>query len=161
MTSAALSNADFRRACGQFATGVAIAAVLDEAGNPHGLTINSFTSVSLEPPLVLICIDYRAAILQRFLRASHFGLSILKEDQRETSNRFAGPVDDRFDGVQWHAGPAGAPLLDGSLTTMECATRQVVDGGDHAIFLAQVMGVDVSSGAPLLFFESCYQKVSR
>jgi flavin reductase (DIM6/NTAB) family NADH-FMN oxidoreductase RutF len=156
-----LSEAQFRRACSRFATGVAIAAVVDETGTPHGLTINSFTSVSLDPPLVLICISYHTPILQRFLHASHFGLSFLKADQWEISDRFAMRVDDRFDGISWQAGQFGVPLLSENLATMECATRQILDGGDHTILLAEVMAAEMGAGDPLLFFDSSYQNLAR
>jgi flavin reductase (DIM6/NTAB) family NADH-FMN oxidoreductase RutF len=150
----------FRRVCSQFATGVAVATVLDEAGVPHGLTVNSFTSVSLEPPVVLICIDYRSAILQRFRRAGHYGINVLTSMQRELSNRFATKPDDRFDGVEWHPGITGVPLINGSLATIECLNRQVVESGDHAIFLAEVVAAEVGPGEPLLFFDSGYRLLS-
>lgn len=157
MTSHPVTADLFRRVCSQFATGVAIATVLDELSVPHGLTINSFTSVSLTPPLVLICIDYRSAILQRFRRASHYGINVLTSMQRELSNRFATKPDDRFDGLAWQAGISGVPLIDGSLATFECVNRQVIESGDHAIFLGEVVAANVNPGEPLLFFDSAYR----
>ncbi|MCC6341774.1 MAG: flavin reductase family protein [Bryobacterales bacterium] len=156
-----LSEDQFRRVCSRFATGVAIAAVVDESGAPHGLTINSFTSVSLDPPLVLICISYHTPLLQRFLQASHFGLSFLKADQWEISDRFAMRVDDRFDGIPYQTGQFGAPLLSSCLASMECAMRQILDGGDHAILMAEVMAAETGGGDPLLFFDSSYQNMAR
>lgn len=157
MTSQPVTADLFRRVCSQFATGVAIATVIDESGTPHGLTINSFTSVSLEPPLVLICIDYRSAILQRFRLAAHFGINVLTSMQRELSNRFATKPDDRFEGLAWHPGSSGVPLIDSSLAAFECVTRQVIDAGDHAIFLGEVVAAESGTGEPLLFFESAYR----
>ncbi len=151
----------FRRACAQFATGVAVSAVSDDSGTPHGLTINSFTSVSQDPPLILICIDFRAAILPHFLHAKHFGLSFLEESQSELSVRFSRKTDNRFDGVLWHAGDTGAPLIEGALATLECAIDQVLDGGDHTIFLAHVVRAWVGDGNPLLFFKSGYRRMDR
>jgi len=157
MTSHPVTADLFRRVCSQFATGVAIATVADESNVPHGLTINSFTSVSLEPPLVLICIDYRSAILQRFRRATHYGINILTAMQRDLSNRFATKPDDRFDGLQWQPGVTGVPLIDGALATFECQTRQVIESGDHAIFLAEVVAAGTGTGEPLLYFDSGYR----
>jgi flavin reductase (DIM6/NTAB) family NADH-FMN oxidoreductase RutF len=157
MTSRPFTADLFRRVCSQFATGVAIATVLDEFGVPHGLTINSFTSVSLDPPLVLICIDYRSAILQRFRRASHFGINVLTAMQRDLSNRFATKPDDRFDGITWQAGLSGVPLIEGSLANFECLNRQVVESGDHAIFIGEVVAAESNTGEPLLFFDSSYR----
>lgn len=161
MSPAPLTDILFRRACAHFATGVAIASILDEEGIPHGLTINSFTSVSLSPPLVLICIDYRAASYPRFARATHYSISILSEEQQELSTRFAVQPDDRFDGVAWSPGLTGVPLIDGAITIFECATRQVIDGGDHGILLAEVVAVASPGGAPLVYFGSAYQRLDR
>lgn len=155
----ALPETAFRQACGLFATGVAIAAVVDASGTPHGLTINSFTSVSLRPPVVLICIDNRAAILSRFLEAEHYSVSILSAAQQELSNRFAVSPDDRFDGVSWHAGVTGAPLIDGAIATLECRTTQVLDCGDHRILLAEAVAAENAGGEPLLYFGSRYGRV--
>lgn len=159
MAQSPVTEASFRHACGHFATGVAIATVSDDSGSPHGLTINSFTSVSLQPPLVLICIDYRANVLKPFLRASHYGLNILRDSQQDISNRFAYRAEDRFTGVAWKAGETGVPLIDGSLAAMECATKQIIEGGDHTIFLAEVVAVHTSSGDPLLYFNSRYHRI--
>ena len=159
MAQSSVSEATFRHACAQFATGVAIATVMDESGAPHGLTINSFTSVSLQPPLVLICIDYRAQVLQLFLRASHYGVNVLRDSQQEISNRFAYRGEDRFSGVSWSPGQTGVPILDESLACLECATRQVIDGGDHTILLAEVVSIHTADGDPLLYFNSRYHRI--
>lgn len=154
-----ISAEAFRRACSQFATGVAIASVIDHTGTPHGITVNSFTSVSLAPPLVLICIDYRAAILTPMMEARHYGLSILRADQMDLSSRFATRPDDRFEGVSWRAGTSGVPLIDGALAQIECAVRQTLDGGDHTIFLSEVIAAEVQEGTPLLYFNSAYRNI--
>jgi flavin reductase (DIM6/NTAB) family NADH-FMN oxidoreductase RutF len=152
--------AQFRRTCGRFATGVAIATVSDEEGAPHGMTVNSFTSVSLVPPLVLFCVDYSANLLPMFRSARHYGLSVLSEEQQALSNRFAQRGQDRFDGVAWVAGEHGVPLIPGALAHLECEVRQVIDAGDHAVFIGEVVGADVSPGRPLLYFESGYQRLA-
>ena len=146
----------FRRACSRFATGVAVATTCDAEGMPHGITVNSFTSVSLEPPLVLICIDYRSVALLHFREARAYGISVLSLAQKELSDRFAQRVEPRFDGVPWHAGLSGAPLLDGALAHFECEVGQVVEAGDHAVLIAEVVHAASVEGDPLLYFASGY-----
>ena len=149
----------FRRCCSQFATGVCVASAIASDGSPHGLTVNSFTSVSLTPPLVLICVDHAANVIEYFRAASHFGISILDEAQREISNRFAERGQDRFENVAWRKGENGTPLLDGAIATMECAVRQIVTAGDHDIFVGEVISAELQGGRPLLYFNSGYQSI--
>lgn len=147
----------FRRTCARFATGIAIATVNDEEGAPHGMTVNSFTSVSLVPPLVLFCVDYSANLLPLFRLARYYGLSVLSEEQEFLSSRFAQRGQDRFDGVDWFAGQMGVPLIPGALAHLECEVRQVVEAGDHAIFIAEVVTAGTAGGQPLLYFDSNYR----
>jgi len=147
----------FRRACSRFATGITVATLIGTDDLPHGMTVNSFTSVSAVPPLVLVCVDYSSNLLAHFRAARHFGVSILNEDQRDLSNRFATKGQDRFGGVPWDAGQTGVPLIPGALARMECAIRNVVEAGDHAIFIAEVLRTDIGEGRPLLFFDSAYR----
>ncbi len=155
-----VSSDEFRRACGRFATGVAIAAVLDARGAAHGLTVSSFTSVSLNPPLVLICLGHEVTMIEEFRRATHFGISILREQDRDISNRFATRGLDRFDGVAWHRGSSGAPLIDGALAAMECETHQRIASGDHDILVGRVVATRIEEGAPLLYYASRYRKLA-
>src|SRR5215469_1427742 len=111
-----VSSDEFRRACGRFATGVAVAGAMDANGVPHGLTVNSFSSVSLDPPLILICLGHAIAAIDVFREARHFGLSVLRANQRALSERFAAPMDNRFDSLPWRRGRTGVPLLDDALT---------------------------------------------
>jgi flavin reductase (DIM6/NTAB) family NADH-FMN oxidoreductase RutF len=154
---AAVSSDEFRRACGRFATGVAVAAVMDESGVPHGLTVSSFTSVSLEPPLILICLGHAVTNIEEFRRARHFGLSFLREEQRPLSDRFAQKGHDRFDGVDWYAGESGAPLIANCVGAIECAAYQRFTSGDHDIFVGEVMRSEVGEGSPLLYYASRYR----
>jgi len=147
----------FRRTCARFATGIAIATVSDDEGAPHGMTVNSFTSVSLVPPLVLFCVDYSANLLPLFRAARYYGLSILSEDQHSLSNRFAQRGQDRFDGVDWALGQFGVPLIPRALAHLECEVRQVIEAGDHAVFIGEVVSTGVLDGRPLLYFESGYR----
>lgn len=146
----------FRKTCAQFATGIVIATVSGSNGQPLGITVNSFTSVSCAPPLVLICVDYRSSILPHFRLSTHYGINVLSEQQRDVSVRFSQPELDRFVGIGWKQGSTGVPLLDGMLATMECAITQTVEAGDHAIFIGEVVSADTSEGRPLLYFGSSY-----
>lgn len=149
----------FRRACAQFATGVAIASALDAQGLPHGMTVNSFTSVSMDPPLVLICVDRTSNLLPIFERCGHYGLSFLGHQQQTLSHRFAQRGQDRFDGTPWMPGAHGLPLIPEALAHLECRITQTAVVGDHAILIAEVVSADIHSGRPLLYFESGYRRL--
>jgi flavin reductase (DIM6/NTAB) family NADH-FMN oxidoreductase RutF len=155
-----IDPSNFRRCCSKFATGVTVATVMDAAGAPHGLTVNSFTSVSLVPPLVLICIDYSSNVLPMFRQATHYGINILGVEQRDLSTRFAMRGQDRFDGVAWQPGETNVPLIADALAYFECAVRHVVEAGDHAIFVAQVERAVHREGKPLLYFDSGYRSLA-
>lgn len=157
---AAFSSDAFRRVCGRFATGVSIASVLDGAGTPRGLTVSSFTSVSLEPPLILICLGHAVTHLEDFRRARYFGISILGHEQRATSERFAQRGHDRFDGVDWRAGETGVPLIAGALATLECAAHQRVTAGDHDILIGEVVRTHVGEGEPLIHYFGRYRRLA-
>lgn len=146
----------FRRACARFATGITVCTVLAPDNTPHGLTVNSFTSVSMEPPLVLVCVDNRANVLPFFQHATHFGINILSESQEALSVRFAERGLDRFSGIEWNPGDSGVPLLGGTLARFECATSQVIPAGDHTIIFGEVMHAEYEDGEPLIYFASAY-----
>ena len=146
----------FRQACARFATGITISTVLGSDGTPHGLTANSFTSVSMDPPMLLLCIDHKANIIDHFKNAKHFGINILEKGQMNLSNRFAERGQDRFGGVSWHVGQFGVPLLDGAIAHFECAITNVIEAGDHSIFLGEVVSAESFDGEPLLYFRSRY-----
>jgi len=150
------ASAEFRRVCGCFATGVTVATVADAQGGPHGLTVNSFSSVSLEPPLVLVCLGRDVSVFAAFAAARFFGISVLAAGQRETAERFARKGLDRFAGVGWHAGETGVPLLAGALATIECAVHQRIPAGDHEILLGEALHVRAAEGSPLVFYASGY-----
>jgi flavin reductase (DIM6/NTAB) family NADH-FMN oxidoreductase RutF len=148
---------DFRRACGRFATGVTIASVVDREGTPHGLTVSSFTSVSLTPPLILIALAHSASVMDAFRDARFFAVSVLAASQRALSERFARKGEDRFDGLVWHAGETGAPLLPGTLADIECALRHRFTAGDHDLFVGEVVRAVAHDGAPLVYFAGRYR----
>lgn len=147
----------FLRACAQFSTGVAIATVLDSAGAPHGMTVNSFTSVSLEPPLVLVCIDHKAGIRVHFLSCEFFAINILRESQQALSTRFARPGEDRFGSLEWYPGSTGAPLIPDALATLECTVFERLESGDHTIVIGEVVSAVRHEGSPLIYFSSSYR----
>ena len=146
----------FRKSAGRFATGVTVATVVDASGAPHGLTVNSFTSVSLDPPLVLVCIDHTAATVESFRTAKYFGINILAVDQRPLSDHFARKGHNRFEGLAWHPGKTGVPLLPGVLAVMECAVHRKIAMGDHDIFVGEVVHSEFHEKAPLLYYASRY-----
>jgi flavin-dependent trigonelline monooxygenase, reductase component len=152
---------DFRRACGRFATGVTVASVMDSRDIPHGLTVSSFASVSLDPPLILICLGHQVTVIEAFRAASHFGISVLGEEQRDISEHFARKGHDRFGGVSWHRGMYGAPLIDGVLAAMECELHQRIASGDHDIFVGRMLRAQVREGAPLIHFASRYRGLAK
>lgn len=148
----AFSPLEFRTALGSFATGVTIVTARAADGSLIGLTANSFNSVSLEPPLVLWSLSKRAGSMPVFARGSHYAINILAADQRELAERFARKGEDRWAGVAWREGVAGAPLLDGAMAVFECFNRSRYDEGDHVIFVGEVERCTHTPGAaPLIF----------
>lgn len=147
---------EFRRACSRFATGVTVATVLDSQGTPHGLTVSSFTSVSLDPPLILICLGHAVTAIDIFRAATHFGVNVLSAAQQDLSDRFARKGFDRFDGTPWQPGETGVPLLPGALAQIECAVHHRVTSGDHDIFIARMVRAHVADGDPLIHFGGAY-----
>jgi flavin reductase (DIM6/NTAB) family NADH-FMN oxidoreductase RutF len=159
LSSAPVSNDLFRRACGLFATGVAVVTTRAADGNPHGLTINSFSSLSLAPPLVMVAIDRSCAVLNAFESSGYYAVNILREEQRDLSIRFAQLPEGRFSGVEWKVGETGSPILDGVLGVLDCRTVQVVDTGDHRALVGEVVAVAIGEGRPLVFFGSAYTRL--
>jgi len=157
--AAPVSSQEFRAACGRFSTGVTIATVLDSERQPHGLTVSSFTSVSLDPPLISICLGHAVTVIDLFRDANCFGINILAEEQRDLSERFARRGLDRFQGVGWTVGEYGVPLLDGVLAAIECQADQRIAAGDHDIFIGRMVATRVRDGAPLLHFSGEYRKL--
>lgn len=151
----------FRDTLGCFATGVCIAATMTSTGRPVGLTVNSFTSVSLDPRLVLFCLDNRSESLDVFRTATGFSLAILASEQQSLSNAFAkAPATNRWDGVDYHVGAGGGPVLVNALATLDCVTHAVHDGGDHSILVGRVVAFANRSGDPLLYYRGGYASLS-
>ncbi len=156
-----MTSGEFRRACGRFATGVTIASVLDSEGAPHGLTVSSFTSVSLEPPLILICLGHLVTAINSFRQCKYFGINVLSEDQEELSERFARKGEDRFNGLPWEPGQTGVPLIPGALAGIECEVRTRYSAGDHDILIGEMLHSRVADGEPLIYFGGQYRKLKR
>jgi flavin reductase (DIM6/NTAB) family NADH-FMN oxidoreductase RutF len=154
-----LDTKTFRDACSLFGSGVTVATVRAPDGSPHGLTVSSFTPVSIEPPLILICIDHGCTFLQHFRACSHFAVNILAESQRDLSITFACKDAGRFKGVDWNPSPNGVPLLHGCIATFECQLAAVIEAGDHAIFLGEVVSAECQGGEPLLYFNREYRSL--
>lgn len=160
MTSKPSASVDdprlFRRALGNFATGVTVMTACDSDGQKVGVTANSFNSVSLDPPLILWSIDKRSGSYPVFASASHFAVNILAADQISLSNRFARQSDDRFAGVPHTQGAGGAPLLEDCAARFVCEHHAMHDGGDHWIMLGKVVALDDFGRAPLLYHQGSY-----
>lgn len=148
----------FRKAVGQFATGVTVISVPKEDG-VHAMTANSFTSVSLEPPLILVCIDKRRESHKLLSDVRRFGVSILAHDQVGISNWFAGRRDQPVD-VRWRHDLASVPVLDGALAWLDCSLAHAYEGGDHTIFVGRVEKFAATGGTPLLFFQGRYTTIA-
>jgi flavin reductase (DIM6/NTAB) family NADH-FMN oxidoreductase RutF len=146
----------FRQLCGRFATGVVIVTTNAENGQPVGMTANSFTSVSLDPPLVSVNVDHRADMHRHLAGASRFAINILEGRQEALSRRFAGEHADRFEGVGYRIGDAGLPLLVGVLGTLECDVHARFEAGDHTIVVGRVVAGTTGEGRPLLYYRGGY-----
>jgi len=154
--SAVFDLRDFRSALGQFATGVTVVTTLGADGRKVGMTANSFTSVSMEPPLVLWCPSKKTPSLVDFEESTHFAINILASDQHVLSRQFATPSIDKFAGAETSEGIAGIPLLEGAVATFQCRTVSRHDAGDHVIYVGEVEKYDNPGGAPLVFHSGKY-----
>lgn len=147
----------FRAAMASFTAGVTIVTTVDAAGHPNALTVTAFSSVSLTPPLCLVCVDRCGRTYQSLVRAGCFGVNILAGHQRSLSAHFASSLSDKFAGVPWKPGDfTGCPMLEGALAWIECHVVDIYSGGDHDIFLGRVASVQVHEGAPLVYFRGSY-----
>jgi flavin reductase (DIM6/NTAB) family NADH-FMN oxidoreductase RutF len=152
----------YRQVMGNWCTGVTVATTKDSNGQPYGLTVSSFTSVSMDPILVLICLDDRLSGLQYFRDSMNFGVSILSEAQQEVSRLFA-KKDTARPAELYFMGESGIPLIRDSLVTLECETLDMYPGGDHTIFLGKVVAAELHGAMqgvkPLLYFRGKYERL--
>jgi flavin reductase (DIM6/NTAB) family NADH-FMN oxidoreductase RutF len=154
----------YRRACRRFATGIAVLTTVDASGAPCGMTVNTFTGLSLDPPLIGVAVDRTSIQLAAFEASGVFAINVLKEEQQETSNLFASAVEveDRFAAIPWSAGSTGAPVLGGALAVLECRTEKVVDAGDHRLFIGQLVRASCPEEheRPLVYFNRGYVRLA-
>lgn len=149
---------DFRRLLGHFASGVTIVTTSDADGRPAGLTVSAFASLSLEPPLVLVCVDHKAQSYPALKDNRGFAVNVLSTDHEVISRRFASTRLDKFDGVPYHMSALGLPLLGGALAHIECVTVNRHVEGDHTIFVGRVEAGATADGEPLLYHRGKYKR---
>jgi len=155
MSVDAVAAGDFRAAMSRWASGVSIFT----APGPVGLTVSSFSSLSLDPPLVLGCIARSTGAHDALVSADVFVVHLLETGQRDLSTRFAGPLDERFAGLDYEEGPAGVPLLPLGLARIVCRRESTTPGGDHTILVGRVIGVETAPGEPLVYFSRGYRRI--
>src|SRR5437764_13446474 len=153
-----VDDAQFKLAMSHFASGVTIVTTEHE-GKRNGMTVASFASLSLHPPLVLVCVEKNIKTHEAIAGAGKFGVSILSQEQADISANFATRRDDKFEGVAVTRGELGVPLIANSLTTLECEVRETLPGGDHTIFVGEVVDAQTRDGVPLLYFRSGYREM--
>ena len=147
------SESLFRDAMSRFASGVTLVTTRDEEGRPHGFTASSFTSLSINPPLILVCMGNRAAAYPVFLRASRFAVSILADDQVQLAKLFSTRGADRFGDPAIIDGPGGLPVAAGALVHLDCAIDAIHPGGDHAVLIGRPQHIDLTPGKPLIHYD--------
>lgn len=154
----AIDEAEFRTAMGHFASGVTVVTTRS-VDDLVGLTVSAFCSLSLDPPLVLVCIDRDVTSHDAISSSGRFAVNILSTEQEEISRRFATRLENKFEGVGTTEGAGGVPLITGCLANIECRVREELPGGDHTIFVGEVEHVTVGEGEPLLYFRSGYREI--
>jgi len=153
-----IDDAQFKHALSHFASGITIVTTEHE-GTDYGLTVASFASLSLSPPLVLVCISKSSSSHEPIVESGKFGVSILASDQEAVSGRFASRGGDKFAGLDVRRGTLGIPLIGNALATLECRVTNQVVGGDHSIFIGEVVDTQTREGAPLLYFRAAYREM--
>ena len=159
-----IDQSEFRRVMGHFATGVAVVTSCRDDGAAAGLTVSAVASVSLSPMLVLVCVDRASHTHSRIEQAGCDAVNCLEEGRGETiARRFAtgGPAEEKFRGTPWHVERTGAPVLDDALAWIDCRVHAAVPGGDHTIFVGEVVSADAREGTPLLYYRGGYGRFSH
>ncbi|MEO7087091.1 MAG: flavin reductase family protein [Gemmatimonadaceae bacterium] len=156
-----LDSDTFRSVLGRFASGVTIVTARDAGGHDHGMTVSAFCSLSLQPPLVLVCVDQAASMHDLLLTHPRFGVSILSSSQEAYSRRFADELTDRFDGMAYTRSENGVVLLEDALAHLECQVVAHHDAGDHTLFVASVERAEPRDGRPLLYYRGGYAQLER
>lgn len=153
-----IDGARFRQVLGHFASGVTVITTSYQ-GHNSGMTVSSFTSLSLDPALILFCVDQRLSTHEALLGAGKFAVNVLSSDQEHLSRQFASREQDKFKGVAHQSGVLGVPLLDGALVVIECTLHSTVPGGDHTILIGEVVATQIREGEPLLYYRGGYREI--
>jgi flavin reductase (DIM6/NTAB) family NADH-FMN oxidoreductase RutF len=153
-----IDDAQFKLALSHFASGVTVVTTEHE-GKPFGMTVAAFSSLSLHPPLVLVCIEKTVKTHDAIAGAGKFGVSILSSSQGDVSNRFASRAEDKFAGTEVVRGELDVPLIGGAITRLECRVSEQLAGGDHTIFVGEVIAMQTEEGEPLVYFRSGYREI--
>ncbi|MCE2517577.1 MAG: flavin reductase family protein [Alphaproteobacteria bacterium] len=147
---------ELRRCFGSFMTGVTIVTSHDATKKPIGFTANSFTSVSLDPPLLLVCIDNKSDNISAYTNGAGFAVNVLAADQHDLSNRFASPIDDRFADIDWSVSAAGHPIFNDTAAYFDCTLDQTVAAGDHTVLIGRIENCSTSGKAGLGYSSGKY-----
>ncbi len=151
----------FKRALQHWASGVAVVTSKSEEFGVRGMTVTAFSSVSAQPPLILVCLNQSADTGENIDQNQHFAVNILDVNQQDVSNNFSGgsSQEDRFANAKWHEGATGVPILDDSIVSLECKVKEKVRAGSHWILIGEVEAATCRPGEPLLYFRSAYRKL--
>lgn len=150
---------EFRAALSKFASGVTVVTTKDVEDKPYGITVSAFCSVSLEPPLILVCIEKTTGSHDALEESGVFVVNVLSENQMDYSNQFASQIEDKFNGIELDEGIEGVPVLKDTLATLECKLTETCEGGDHTIFIGQIEKATIKQGKPLIYFHGNYRSV--
>jgi flavin reductase (DIM6/NTAB) family NADH-FMN oxidoreductase RutF len=161
MIHSSIDPAHFKSTLGRFASGITVITTHDADGRDHGMTLSAFSSLSLDPPLVLVCIGDAASIADTMANAEFFAVNILAEDQEPLSRRFSAKDEDRFENIAMTRGAHGLPLLDGALAHVQCRVTARHPGGDHTIVVGEVIATASREGDPLLYYRGGYTRLDR
>lgn len=159
--SQAIQASELRQLAGHFATGVAVVTTRGAEGEPYGLTVNALASLSLQPPLYLVCVDESADSLPAMLQSRVFAINILTGEQEHLSRAFASKDNRKFENLDYRTGELGMPLLERALATAGCRVEQIHQGGDHMIFVGRVEAYRIDRGKPLLFYRGSYAELRK
>jgi flavin reductase (DIM6/NTAB) family NADH-FMN oxidoreductase RutF len=152
---------EFRAALGRFPSGVTVVTTKDAEGRFHGITVSAFCSVSLEPPMILVCIEKTSGSHYALLESEFFVVNILAEGQETLSNRFASTSPDKFDGVDYRPGPGAIPVLEDAFVTLECRLIHAYEGGDHTVFVGLIEKSAAKDENPLVYWHGNYRKLEN
>ncbi|HEY8563281.1 MAG TPA: flavin reductase family protein [Pyrinomonadaceae bacterium] len=156
-----IGREEFRAALSRFPSGVTVVTTRDAEGRLHGITVSAFCSVSLEPPMILVCIEKTTGTHYAFQESEFFVVNMLAEGQEKLSNRFASQVTDKFDAVDYRLGIGEIPVLTDALVTLECRLADAYEGGDHTIFVGLIEKSEIKDEKPLIYWHGNYRKLAE